>query len=60
MIGQMHFGYDYDSVMHYGPYDFSKNCLPTLMPTVSGVQIGQRTHLSKTDLQEMREAYKCD
>lgn len=59
-VGQLHIPYDHDSVMHYGPYDFSANGLPTLLPNISGVTIGQRTHLSKYDIQELREAYKCD
>jgi hypothetical protein len=49
--------YDFDSIMHYGAYDFSKNGLPTIEPLKSGVTIGQRNGLSKGDLAAVREIY---
>lgn len=58
-VGQMEFSYDYDSIMHYPPTAFSANGNPTILPNVPGVDIGQRTHLSEIDINEIRAAYKC-
>jgi hypothetical protein len=41
--------YDYGSIMHYPPYGFSRNGLPTLEPRQPGVVIGQRNGLSAGD-----------
>lgn len=53
--------YDYDSVMHYGMYDFSVNNKPVIIPTDPAANniIGQRTHVSKTDALEVQRLYKC-
>lgn len=49
--------YDYDSIMHYGPYSFSKNGEKTIIPLVDGVEIGQRTHLSEKDIAAIGSMY---
>lgn len=41
--------YDYQSIMHYGPYAFSKNGEKTIIPLLEGVGIGQRERLSDKD-----------
>ncbi|KAM9354938.1 zinc metalloproteinase nas-14 [Pholidichthys leucotaenia] len=51
--------YDFDSIMHYGPYFFSKNGSPTLSAKNSDVKIGQRTHLSKLDAERLNKLYHC-
>jgi hypothetical protein len=51
--------YDYGSIMHYGAYAFSKNGLPTIVPTQSGVTIGQRTALSNGDVNAVHAMYKA-
>lgn len=54
------FRYDYGSVMHYGPYDFSKNGRPTITAKFSGAsKMGQRDGLSATDFAKVRAMYKC-
>lgn len=39
--------YDYHSAMHYGPYFFSKNGKPTIVPKVNGMQIRIKYRNSK-------------
>lgn len=52
----MQYSYDYDSVMHYGMYAFSKNGKPTIVP-IKNVKIGNKKVLSKIDIQEIKSAY---
>uniref|UniRef100_A0A8C7JW46 Metalloendopeptidase n=1 Tax=Oncorhynchus kisutch TaxID=8019 RepID=A0A8C7JW46_ONCKI len=51
--------YDYDSIMHYGTYYFSSNRNPTIDSKKSGVQIGQRNHLSPLDIARLNKLYQC-
>lgn len=50
--------YDYDSIMHYGTFDFSSNGKPTIEPKQQGVKIGQRDHISAGDISGIVDAYK--
>ncbi|XP_037305560.2 zinc metalloproteinase nas-15-like [Pungitius pungitius] len=52
--------YDLDSIMHYGKYYFSKDGSPTMLPKQSAPHIGQRTHLSKLDMERLNLLYHCD
>ncbi|KAH8352280.1 hypothetical protein KR084_003146 [Drosophila pseudotakahashii] len=53
--------YDYGSVMHYGPYAFSKNGERTIVALEEGKEdvIGQRLELSETDIKKLNAMYKC-
>ncbi|KAL9703163.1 hypothetical protein quinque_006681 [Culex quinquefasciatus] len=51
--------YDYGSVMHYGPYSFSKNGLPTIVPKDPKAEIGQRVALSEKDFSKLNHMYGC-
>ncbi|XP_031566396.1 zinc metalloproteinase nas-15-like [Actinia tenebrosa] len=51
--------YDYNSVMHYDSYAFSRNRRPTIVAKQSGVKLGNRRYLSKVDIQQMNMMYKC-
>jgi hypothetical protein len=42
--------YDYQSIMHYSAYAFSKNNLKTIVPIQKDVEIGQRQFLSSKDV----------
>lgn len=42
--------YDYGSIMHYGTHAFSVNGQATITPKQAGVTIGQRTGLSRGDI----------
>jgi hypothetical protein len=49
--------YDYQSIMHYGAYAFSKNGEKTIVPLIEGVEIGQRTRLSDKDIAAVNAIY---
>ncbi|XP_058038261.1 meprin A subunit alpha-like [Ahaetulla prasina] len=54
--------YDYESVMHYGPYSFSKNnsvpSITTKIPEFNNV-IGQSKDMSKIDVKRLNRMYHC-
>ncbi|XP_030561599.1 zinc metalloproteinase nas-4 [Drosophila novamexicana] len=56
-VGDFGLGYDYYSLMHYGPYAFSKNGKRTIIPLQSGVNIGQRNGLSPKDILKLKRIY---
>lgn len=49
--------YDYESIMHYPEYAFSKNGQKTIIPLKEGVVIGQRDHLSEKDIAAVKAMY---
>ncbi|KAJ0172935.1 hypothetical protein K1T71_011111 [Dendrolimus kikuchii] len=51
--------YDYNSVMHYSEYAFSKNSQKTIEPRVGGVKLGQREGLSRGDVKKVNNMYNC-
>ncbi len=58
----LEFGYDYDSIMHYGPYYFSRDksaLKQTIVPLRRGARIGQRRMLSKTDCMRLNHHFGC-
>ncbi|XP_053617150.1 hatching enzyme 1.2-like [Plodia interpunctella] len=51
--------YDYNSVMHYSEYAFSKNRQKTIEPKVGGYKLGQREGLSRGDIKKVNAMYNC-
>ncbi|XP_073530013.1 meprin A subunit alpha [Phyllobates terribilis] len=54
--------YDYESVMHYGPYSFNKNAgVPTITAKITAFNniIGQRLDFSAIDLERLNRMYNC-
>ncbi|KAM6950388.1 low choriolytic enzyme-like [Lycodopsis pacificus] len=53
--------YDYNSVMHYGRFAFSRNRRPTIVPIPDGnVAIGRATQMSATDILRVNRLYRCN
>ena len=64
MVDHLDQPYDFDSIMHYGEYSLSKQpgVLKTITPKFTlpaGVYIGQRSHLSPTDIRMIQILYGC-
>ena len=55
--GQDFGDYDYQSIMHYTEYAFSKNGEKTILPLQGDVEIGQRDHLSNKDIAAVNAMY---
>ncbi|XP_077419526.1 high choriolytic enzyme 1-like [Vanacampus margaritifer] len=52
--------YDFDSVMHYGKNDFSKNGQPTIVARNSSVtSFGTATEMSANDYARVNKLYEC-
>ncbi|AHE67129.1 M12 family metallopeptidase [Legionella oakridgensis] len=49
--------YNYDSIMHYSAYAFSKNGEKTMIPLQENISIGQRNHLSQGDIDAVNGMY---
>ncbi|XP_053178986.1 low choriolytic enzyme-like [Scomber japonicus] len=53
--------YDYNSVMHYGRFAFSRNRQPTIVPIPNtNVPIGRATQMSPTDILRVNRLYRCN
>ncbi|XP_055329568.1 zinc metalloproteinase nas-15-like [Paramacrobiotus metropolitanus] len=54
-------GYDVESVMHYGAFDFAKDLQrPTIIPRMPGaVKMGQRHAMTILDAAKLMMAYQC-
>ena len=61
MIDSLGVEYDYESVMHYGRFDFSKYVfLPTLRAKKPGKKISPSRRLSPLDAKQANLLYKCN
>ncbi|KAI4830846.1 hypothetical protein KUCAC02_002451 [Chaenocephalus aceratus] len=53
--------YDYNSVMHYDRFAFSRNRQPTIIPIPdNNVAIGRATQMSLTDILRVNRLYRCN
>jgi len=60
-VGTVESTYDYDSLMHYGAFDFSKNGLPVITLLNGDVRsFGQRSGITEFDAEDMRAIYNGD
>ena len=54
--------YDYNSIMHYPDWAFSKNGKPTIEAVggKKGAEIGQRDGMTAGDIEQVNKYYECD
>ncbi|XP_056463723.1 hatching enzyme 1.2-like [Gadus chalcogrammus] len=53
--------YDYNSVMHYGRFAFSRNTQPTILPIPdNNAVIGRATQMSTQDISRINLLYRCN
>ncbi|XP_055356658.1 uncharacterized protein LOC129601790 [Paramacrobiotus metropolitanus] len=53
--------YDYQSIMHYEMKAFAKDSnLPTVIPKVKGMKMGQNENLSPLDVARIHRRFKCN
>ncbi|XP_060924094.1 low choriolytic enzyme-like [Limanda limanda] len=53
--------YDYNSIMHYTRYAFSRNREPTIVPIPdANVAIGRASQMSPTDIVRVNRLYQCN
>ena len=50
-------GYDYNSIMHYNPYGFSKNGLPTIESIPPGIPLSAAPSYTSEDVDTIRRLY---
>ena len=56
----MYTQYDYDSIMHYDRWAYTRNGESTMIPKKTDATIGESRSLSLTDTQEIRQFYGCN
>jgi hypothetical protein len=49
--------YDFNSIMHYAPYSFSRNGNPTITRLDGSVDFGQRNRMSPSDIEHINRLY---
>uniref|UniRef100_A0A0N4ZYF7 Metalloendopeptidase n=1 Tax=Parastrongyloides trichosuri TaxID=131310 RepID=A0A0N4ZYF7_PARTI len=60
VIDNLNEPYDYNSIMHYGPYAFSANGMKTISPYQNNAdRMGQRIEFSVIDLRKINKLYEC-
>nr|XP_046251843.1 high choriolytic enzyme 1-like isoform X2 [Scatophagus argus] len=53
--------YDFDSVMHYSKYAFSKNGLPTIVAKSDpNLEFGLASEMSANDIERVNKLYQCE
>uniref|UniRef100_A0AAF5D0F4 Metalloendopeptidase n=1 Tax=Strongyloides stercoralis TaxID=6248 RepID=A0AAF5D0F4_STRER len=61
VIDNLNEPYDYNSIMHYGPYAFSANGKRTISPYhANSERMGQRIEFSSIDLRKINKLYECN
>ncbi|XP_055373150.1 seminal metalloprotease 1-like [Condylostylus longicornis] len=58
-VSDYQISYDYDSIMHYSFYAFSKNGMKTIESLDEDIQVGQRDKMSDKDIKKLNLMYEC-